>query len=912
MDAVLILDGGIPSVDFNSRQPIYAYVNAVGLKLLGIDYISGRLLPMTFSLLVGVMVFFIANALFERRVAILSAAIYWMLPLELINSVVVKTEPLTILLTCLSLYAVILFSQSDKKVWLVVAGIFAAMGFYVRQSALIIPLTVFGYLWICHTRRFRDILKYFGFFLMGYAGVLLLALIYFTRFMGVEDFLMGDLSPLGFLASAGRKLPSLFGFSVDSANDIASRAPDISNKNYNLYYNYVRQALNLHSFLIIGFLFSIIVFGRRVLSGNKPQIKRYQNSHSLLYLWVFSLLLAYAYYYYTKVFYIDYFREFLPPLVIIFAAWLCHAAPALNRDEILERFVIGGFCIAVVIFFMVPHFKEIIGQGVMIGLTLALFTMVYFAGDFESRSRKFVFLFTLTALAVIILFSRQGQLAPYLSGKVAKLAIILIIFIIPWMFLAKSVRPTIKGYLRFLSFSLVLGAMVLSLTYSASRLTLAYDSNWSPLALKKTSAYLRDNTQSNDTVMSGAVIWELQALRKPFLGISHPLSLEGRISEKERERLEAEIKANPPEVIILDSFTEKTYFRQVPRLRDFISLRYELVYTAEPARHPVQVYRQKGIIPANPNASAETKALLQYLRSLSSRSDKKVLSGQFVARESAYENDVIGLYNQTGYWPALLGIDYYHETWEKDPKYDNMNRLAIDYWNKKGLVTINIHPSNPQTGGKARDGRINLEDVLTPGTASNIAWTRQLKLIANGLDELQDAGVVVLWRPFHEMCGGWWWGMNSDEPPSLFYCLWKQMFDYFTYDRQLNNLLWVYTSGECFDTYYPGDDYVDINGADYYGNEPWLAEFQQNIQISISAKPFALTEFGPVSWKTDTVMSSPKFDFNILLDAIKNNLIETIWFLEWHGVWSMAEHLNAEDLLSDPIIINRGDIAYFD
>jgi hypothetical protein len=95
--------------------------------------------------------------------------------------------------------------------------------------------------------------------------------------------------------------------------------------------------------------------------------------------------------------------------------------------------------------------------------------------------------------------------------------------------------------------------------------------------------------------MSGAVIWELQSLRRPFLGISHPLGFEHRrVSEKERGSLEAAIRAKPPEVIILDGFTEKTYFRQIPWLWDFLHSIYGLVYTAEPARKPVQIYQKTG------------------------------------------------------------------------------------------------------------------------------------------------------------------------------------------------------------------------------------------------------------------------------------------------------------------------------
>ena len=155
---------------------------------------------------------------------------------------------------------------------------------------------------------------------------------------------------------------SLLGFAIYPASDLVSRAPDVLYNKYGLYYKHVREAFKLHSFLIIGFGFSIISFSRQVLSGNKLQIKKHLGSHSLLYLWVFSLLLAYAYYYFTKAFYIDYCREFLPPLVIIFSAWLVHGVPALNRDEFLERFVLGGLCISTITFFLMPHFKEFIGE----------------------------------------------------------------------------------------------------------------------------------------------------------------------------------------------------------------------------------------------------------------------------------------------------------------------------------------------------------------------------------------------------------------------------------------------------------------------------------------------------------------------------------------------------------------------
>ena len=591
MDAVLILDGKIPSVDFRSRQPVYAYTNAVILKLFGVNYISGRLLPLACSLSVGILVFLMSFMLFDKKVAFLSASIYWLLPLEVVNSVVVKTEPLVLLLTCLSLSAIIYALHSKTQAWFIAAGIFAALGFYVRQSALIIPLTAIGYLVISYKGRLRDIAKCFSFFLVGYLGVVFMVLIYFSKFMGLKEFFMGDLSPFGFVASFFEKIPSLFGPSIDSVNGTAASESVTPNVTNNLYFNYVREALKLHAFLIIGLGLSIFTFIRQIQSKNKLQPKSHSNSFSLLYLWVFSLLLAYTFYYHTDAFYIDYFREFLPPLVIIFAAWLHRAIPMWEKDESMERFAIVGVCISIITYFVVPHLKEFIGAGIIVSLTLALFTMIYYSTSAVSLFNRLGFLLSLTAVSIIIVFSRHAILAPYLTGIAPKMAILMIVFIAPWIFLTKDARLTVKEYLKFISFALVLGAFALSLTYSANRLTLKYDSVWSTAAVERTAAYLKNNTSPTDTVLSGAVIWELQALRKPFLDITHPLGLEHQIPEKRRERIETAIRDHPPQVIILDGYTERTYLKQVSWLSNLLRLKYRSVHTAEPARYPVQVYQ---------------------------------------------------------------------------------------------------------------------------------------------------------------------------------------------------------------------------------------------------------------------------------------------------------------------------------
>jgi hypothetical protein len=263
---------------------------------------------------------------------------------------------------------------------------------------------------------------------------------------------------------------------------VASHMPVASHAKYSLYRSYIHQAVKLHFFLLVGLGFSLITFSRRYFSHVESKAKEHLSAYSLLYLWIFSLFIAYTYYFYSSSFYIDYSRELLPPLAIIFAAWMC------------------------------------------------------------------------------------------------------------------STISTLKGSMKFVSYVVVSVAFVLSLFFSTNILSFSYDSVWSPGALKKTSDYLKSHTLPTDSVMSGAVIWELQALRKPFLDISHPLGFEYRISEKERERLETAIKDNPPEIIILDGYTEKTYFRQIPRLWNVLGSKYNLVSIAEPSKKPVLIYQQKDIL----------------------------------------------------------------------------------------------------------------------------------------------------------------------------------------------------------------------------------------------------------------------------------------------------------------------------
>lgn len=340
-------------------------------------------------------------------------------------------------------------------------------------------------------------------------------------------------------------------------------------------------------------------------------------------------------------------------------------------------------------------------------------------------------------------------------------------------------------------------------------------------------------------------------------------------------------------------------------------------------------------VPANPSASGDAGGLLRYLRSLPGRNTARVLSGQNIAHanhllDEGYQKHYVRLFADTGRAPAILGVDYGSE--QMVPRdIARANQMLIRHWKDGGLVTVSMSPPNPWTGGGLRDrslGKFRFIDAVTPGTEPYRRWRATLDVVADGLAELQNAGVVVLWRPLHEMNGDFFWwsggaqqGWASQED---FRRLWVDMFEYFSKEKRLGNLLWVYAPNyqsndgvKPVTFYYPGDRYVDVVGLDYYENTLDRLDAGRSYSDLVAlGKPFALTEVGPAFW----LRAHPRgrFDTRVVIEAIRKNYPAVTYFMFWQG-WSsmlldvkmsMAQNRNAAELLSDPWVVTRGSLDW--
>lgn len=260
--------------------------------------------------------------------------------------------------------------------------------------------------------------------------------------------------------------------------------------------------------------------------------------------------------------------------------------------------------------------------------------------------------------------------------------------------------------------------------------------------------------------------------------------------------------------------------------------------------------------PVNPNASASAEKLLNYL---SETAGKAIITGQHTQTNAMEEIDYIR--KKTGKEPFLRGFELlayspninYQDSDEEclTEVYENRNTMKTALkWAKEtqGIVTLTFHWFSPLGGHDksfyAKNTDFDAEKILTEGTPERIAFYHDMDIIASELEKFQSADIPVLWRPFHEADGEWfWWGAKGAVVASSLY---KLMFEYYTNVLHLNNLIWVWNCP--LKEAYPGDEYVDIISMDIYLQEyektDYHMQYEQLIKSTSLNKTVALAEVG--------------------------------------------------------------------
>ncbi|WP_257444556.1 glycosyl hydrolase [Paenibacillus soyae] len=287
-----------------------------------------------------------------------------------------------------------------------------------------------------------------------------------------------------------------------------------------------------------------------------------------------------------------------------------------------------------------------------------------------------------------------------------------------------------------------------------------------------------------------------------------------------------------------------------------VSARYVKIYMIQRATSYGFSLWEFEIYDTGSGGGGETIGVLDYLRGVGRTG---TIIGQHNrepnSNPSYYTNQI---YNRTGKYPALWSGDFLFSQSDVDNRW-TMIYEAERQWYNGAIINLMLHVTNPKQGevGAWQGGVVSdLTDsewssLITNGGTLNSAWKKRLDTYATYLQYLEDRGVPVLFRPFHEMNQGifWWAGRSGANGTAALYRL---THDYLEYTKGLSNLIWVWDmqdlappSGKTFATdwasYNPGSSYWDVFAVDIYEG---LTMEKYNAAIAVAGeKPIAIGEF---------------------------------------------------------------------
>ncbi|ADY53514.1 Mannan endo-1,4-beta-mannosidase [Pseudopedobacter saltans DSM 12145] len=278
----------------------------------------------------------------------------------------------------------------------------------------------------------------------------------------------------------------------------------------------------------------------------------------------------------------------------------------------------------------------------------------------------------------------------------------------------------------------------------------------------------------------------------------------------------------------------------------------------------------------DPNATKETLAVYKSVKGLLG---KKILFGHqddlAYGVRWKYEKNRSDINDIVNDYPAVFGWDIGGVEFEKPENLDKVPfekiiSFAKEVYKKGGINTISWHLANPVSGGSAWDTTKAVVDILPKGKLHNdyILWLDRVAGFLNRFETADGTKIPVLFRPFHELNGAWfWWGRphcSKDE----FITLWRFTVDYLKNKKHLHHLIYVFNTNSFngedeFLERYPGNSYADMVSFDIYQFAPenptasqlkeskhiYQEKLRNNLQILTSVakkldKPSALAETG--------------------------------------------------------------------
>jgi len=298
------------------------------------------------------------------------------------------------------------------------------------------------------------------------------------------------------------------------------------------------------------------------------------------------------------------------------------------------------------------------------------------------------------------------------------------------------------------------------------------------------------------------------------------------------------------------------------------------------------------ITPCNPNAQQEARELLAYLASIEG---KGILTGQHT--QTRPQEELALIERETGKLPALCGFEllaYSPNIRLEDASepcvtevLNNQGTLetAMEWAKRGGILTFTWHWFSP-LGGRDKafytaNTDFDASAAIVEGTPEHAALLHDMDHMAALLKPFCDAHIPILWRPFHECDGKWfWWGAQGLDVARELYRL---MFRYYTQHHHLDNLIWVWNNP--VPEGYVGDEYCDIISRDQYPPAHAHGAFRDRYDELRTLTP---ADKGAAIAETGIIPDA---------DALLREQAPWLWYMTWSGGFCLGEEHNSFDAL---------------
>ncbi len=337
--------------------------------------------------------------------------------------------------------------------------------------------------------------------------------------------------------------------------------------------------------------------------------------------------------------------------------------------------------------------------------------------------------------------------------------------------------------------------------------------------------------------------------------------------------------------------------------------------TSRPSSSPTARSTQKsnnGLI--DPNATAETVALFHNLRNLSA---KHVLFGHQHAMEYGHgwtgDEDRSDVKSVTGSHPAVIGVDFSDLSGRPKKQIEKNKELLqkqiVDTYNRGGVVTAAWHFNNPVTDTsfywKKGVSAPAVKNII-PGGSHHEQYKEILRTLADLAHSVtgEDGTLApLIFRPYHEFDGNWFWWGKAHCTKKEFIALWRFTVAYLRDELQVHNFLYAFSPDCLFQTEkeflarYPGDKWVDMVGMDDY------ADFGRDDKYDLKAgiaKLKIVSDYaeraGKLAAFTETGLESlpnPTWWTKTLLKALKTKGLKLCYVLVWRNDSQSPTHYYA-------------------